>query len=80
MASGDRTEQLRRLRLPTLVIHGQDDPLVPFRGGVATAQAIPGAELIAIPGMGHDLPRQVGPLIGDAVARNAERAVAAAPA
>jgi pimeloyl-ACP methyl ester carboxylesterase len=80
MASGDRTEQLRRLQLPTVVIHGEDDPLVPFRGGVATAQAIPDAELIAIPGMGHDLPRQVWPTIGDAVARNAERAVAAAPA
>jgi pimeloyl-ACP methyl ester carboxylesterase len=80
MASGDRTEELRRLRLPTVVIHGEDDPLVPFRGGVATVDANPGAELIAIPGMGHDLPRQVWPTIGDAVARNAERAVAAAPA
>ena len=44
---------------PTVVIHGRDDPLVPFRGGRATAEAIPDAELIAIPGMGHDLPREV---------------------
>jgi pimeloyl-ACP methyl ester carboxylesterase len=80
MASGDRTEQLRRLRLPTVVIHGMDDPLVPFRGGVATANAIPGAELIAVPGMGHDLPREVWPRIIDALARNAERVVAVAPA
>src|SRR6185295_4051969 len=71
MASGDRTEQLRRLRLPTTVIHGLDDPLVPFRGGRATARAIPGARLIAIPGMGHDLPRQVWPQIVDAIAETA---------
>jgi pimeloyl-ACP methyl ester carboxylesterase len=44
MASGDRTDQLRRLRVPTVVIHGTDDPLVPYRGGLATAGAIPDAE------------------------------------
>jgi pimeloyl-ACP methyl ester carboxylesterase len=71
MASGDRTERLRELRLPTTVIHGLDDPLVPFRGGQATARAIPGARLIAIPGMGHDLPRQVWPQIVDAIAETA---------
>jgi pimeloyl-ACP methyl ester carboxylesterase len=80
MASGDRTGQLRRLRVPTVVIHGAEDPLVPFRGGVATAQAIPDADFVAMPGMGHDLPREVWPKVIDAVAANAERAAAAAPA
>ena len=79
LASGDRTEQLRRLRVPAVVIHGTEDPLVPFRGGVATARAIPGAELVAIPGMGHDLPRQVWPQVIDAVVKNAQRAPAAQP-
>jgi pimeloyl-ACP methyl ester carboxylesterase len=80
LASGDRTPQLRRLRVPTTVIHGTDDPLVPFRGGVATARAIPGAEFVAIPGMGHDLPREIWPRLIEAVARNSDRAAAASPA
>ena len=74
MASGDRTAQLGDLRVPTTVVHGRDDPLIPFRGGVATARAIPGAKLIAIPGMGHDLPREVWPQLVDAVAETAGRA------
>jgi pimeloyl-ACP methyl ester carboxylesterase len=76
LASGDRTEQLRGLRMPVTVFHGRDDPLIPFRGGRATADAIPGARLIAIPGMGHDLPRQVWPKLVDAVADTAARASA----
>jgi pimeloyl-ACP methyl ester carboxylesterase len=80
MASGDRTDQLRRLTVPTVVIHGTDDPLVPFRGGVATARAIPDAEFIAVPGMGHDLPSEAWPTIIEAAVRNTERAAAAAPA
>jgi pimeloyl-ACP methyl ester carboxylesterase len=76
MASGDRTDRLRELRVPTLVFHGRDDPLVPFRGGRATADAIPGARLIGIPGMGHDLPREVWPRLVDAVAETAARASA----
>jgi pimeloyl-ACP methyl ester carboxylesterase len=74
LASGDRTAQLKRVRVPTTVIHGSDDPLVPFRGGAATARAIPGAELVAVPGMGHDLPREIWPKLMEAVARNADRA------
>jgi pimeloyl-ACP methyl ester carboxylesterase len=74
MASGDRTARLRELQVPTLVFHGRDDPLIPFRGGRATADAIPGARLIAVPGMGHDLPRQVWPQLVDAVAETAARA------
>jgi pimeloyl-ACP methyl ester carboxylesterase len=76
MASGDRTDRLRGLRVPTLVFHGRDDPLVPFRAGRATADAVPGARLSGIPGMGHDLPRQVWPQLVDAVAETAARASA----
>ncbi|ODT86512.1 alpha/beta hydrolase [Phenylobacterium sp. SCN 70-31] len=55
-ADGDRTEALRKLATPTVVLHGTDDPLVQLKDGEATAAAIPGAELRVIPGMGHDLP------------------------
>jgi pimeloyl-ACP methyl ester carboxylesterase len=71
--SPDRTEALRRLRLPTTVIHGTDDPLISVSGGEATAAAIPGAELVLIEGMGHDLPPASWEPIVDAVAANAER-------
>jgi pimeloyl-ACP methyl ester carboxylesterase len=74
LASGSRTAALRRLHVPTVVIHGRNDPLVPFRAGVATARAIPGAELMAFPGMGHDLPRELWPRFIDALVANAERA------
>jgi pimeloyl-ACP methyl ester carboxylesterase len=77
LASGDRTERLRSVKVPTTVIHGRGDPLVPFRGGRATAAAIPDARLIAIPGMGHDLPRELWPQIVDAVAETARRAAPA---
>jgi pimeloyl-ACP methyl ester carboxylesterase len=74
LSSGDRTQRLRSLKVPTTVVHGQADPLVPFRGGRATAAAIPDARLIAIPGMGHDLPREVWPQVIDAVVETAGRA------
>jgi pimeloyl-ACP methyl ester carboxylesterase len=74
LASGDRTEALRGVRAPTLVIHGANDPLVSVSGGKATAAAIPGAELKVIPGMGHDLPGALWPTIVDASAAHAERA------
>jgi pimeloyl-ACP methyl ester carboxylesterase len=74
VASGDRTARLRELRVPTVVIHGRNDPLIPFRGGVATARAIPDARLVAIDGMGHDMPPAVWPRVVDAIAANAERA------
>jgi pimeloyl-ACP methyl ester carboxylesterase len=60
-SSGDRTRLLRRLRIPATVIHGADDPLVRPSAGRATARAIPGARLRMIPGMGHDLPRELWP-------------------
>ncbi len=53
----DRTDALADVAVPTLVVHGDADPLVPITAGRATAAAIPGAELLEIEGMGHDLPR-----------------------
>jgi pimeloyl-ACP methyl ester carboxylesterase len=76
LASGSRTAELRALELPAVVIHGEADPLVPVRAGIATARAIPGAELIKIPGMGHDMPRELWPQFVDAIAKNADRAAA----
>ncbi|WP_043630201.1 alpha/beta fold hydrolase [Nonomuraea candida] len=61
MASGDRTEALAGVRVPTLVVHGEADALVPVAGGRATAAAVPGARLVTYPGMGHDLPRALWP-------------------
>ena len=80
LASGSRTAALRELDVPAVVIHGESDPLVPLRAGLATAKAIPAAELITISGMGHDLPKELWPRFVDAVARNAERAAAPAAA
>ena len=51
-----RPDELPRIKAPTLVVHGQDDPLVPYPCGVDTARRIRGAKLVAVPGMGHDLP------------------------
>jgi pimeloyl-ACP methyl ester carboxylesterase len=59
--------------VPTLVVHGEADPLVRLPGGQATAAAVPGARLLTFPGMGHDLPRELWPAIVDAVARHAEQ-------
>ncbi|MFD4640083.1 alpha/beta fold hydrolase [Lentzea sp. NPDC058436] len=70
----DRTEALRTVRVPTAVIHGEDDPLVNVSGGRAVAAAVPGAELTVIPGMGHDLPEFAWERIVDAVVANAARA------
>jgi pimeloyl-ACP methyl ester carboxylesterase len=74
LKSGDRTRDLRRITAPTLVIHGTADRLVAPSGGRATAAAIPGADLMVIDGMGHDLPRALWPRIIAAVAERARRA------
>ncbi|HSP99346.1 MAG TPA: alpha/beta hydrolase [Candidatus Dormibacteraeota bacterium] len=74
LASGSRAERLRSLRVPTLVIHGTDDPLVPLAAGQETANAIPNAALLAIEGMGHDMPRPVWPRMIDAICDLAARA------
>jgi len=76
MASGDRTPGLREVTVPTLVIHGVDDPLVTPSGGEATAKAIPGAELLNLEGMGHDLPMPLWPRIVDAIVENTQKATA----
>lgn len=74
MSQPDRTAALGRLRVPTCVIHGLADRLVRPSGGRATARAVPGAELVLVPGMGHDLPRELWPLFVDAIDRTAARA------
>ncbi len=73
-ASGDRTDALRDLAVPTLVVHGDADPLVQVAGGHATAEAVPDAELLVIEGMGHNLPRELWPQITEAIAKVADRA------
>ena len=70
----DRTEDLHRLDLPTLVIHGAEDQLIAVSGGRATAEAIPGAELVVIDGMGHDMPRPLWPTVAERIARLVDRA------
>lgn len=83
LASGDRTKRLRDVTAPTLVIHGDSDPLVTPSGGKATAKAIPGARLMMVPGMGHGLPERLWPQLVEAIAahvRAAERSRAAATA
>src|SRR5438093_391471 len=77
LASGDRTAELRRITAPTLVIHGSADPLVAPSGGRATARAIPGAELMIVKDMGHDLPHAAWPTLIDAISRHAIRAAGA---
>lgn len=76
VASGDRTEALAGVRAPTVVIHGAVDTLIDVSGGRATAAAIPGADLLVIADMGHELPPAVWPEVVAAIARNARRAMA----
>ena len=74
IADGDRRQRLKDVTAPTLVIHGEDDPLVPLAGGKDTAENIPGAKLKTFPGMGHDLPLALVDEIADAVAEHARAA------
>jgi pimeloyl-ACP methyl ester carboxylesterase len=73
-ASPDRTWELGRVRAPTLIIHGLADRLVQPDGGIATANAIPGARLVMYPDMGHDLPRPRSDEIIDEIVENTRRA------
>lgn len=66
-ASGDRTAGLGGIDVPALVIHGELDPLTPIDGGVATANAIPGATFLSIPDMGHDLPPPLMDVVAEAI-------------
>jgi pimeloyl-ACP methyl ester carboxylesterase len=74
IAENDRTEGLFGLDMPALVIHGTRDFIVKPDGGRATAEAIPGAELLEIEGMGHDLARWTWPHVLDGIERTAARA------
>lgn len=67
IAAGDRRQELARIRVRTLVIHGADDPLLPVAAGRDTARHIAGARLQIVPGMGHDLPPAVQALLLEAI-------------
>ena len=73
ICSGDRTERLRQLEVPTVVVHGLADILIDPSGGRATAAAIPGAELLLIDGWGHDLPPGIWGQLAGAIVANAKR-------
>ena len=73
-ATGDRTERLREVRVPTLVVHGREDSLVSLSGGEATAAAVPGADLLVFGQMGHDVPEEYWSQIADAISGIALRA------
>ncbi len=70
----DRGPRLRSVRVPTLVVHGLADKMVHVSGGRATAAAVPGAELLLVDGMGHDLPRELHETFADAIRGTADRA------
>jgi pimeloyl-ACP methyl ester carboxylesterase len=73
-ASGDRSEALRQLTIPTLVIHGRDDTLLTPSGGERTAELIPNSQLLMLDDMGHDLPRPLWSTYVDAITSHARRA------
>ena len=80
LTTPDRTDALRRLDVPALVVHGAADPLIGVSGGRATAAAIPGSELLVLDGVGHELPEAVWPVVVDRIAElvlRAERSAAA---
>ena len=68
IASGDRVELLKTVKVPTLVMHGEEDPLMPVECGRDVARLVPGAQLQTIPGWGHDFPPQLVPTIVDRIA------------
>jgi len=74
IAAGNRKPRLAGITAPTLVIHGAEDPLIPVEGGKDTAEAIPGAELMIVEGMGHCLPKAAWPEIVSAIARHVKNA------
>lgn len=66
-ASGRRTEGLQKLTVPTLVIHGRDDTLLPPSGGHRTAELVPGSTMLLVADMGHDFPEPLQPMLADAI-------------
>ena len=75
VADGDRSTMLREISVPTLVLHGEDDPLVPCEGGRDTAACIPAARLRTIPGWGHDLPLELVETLSDEITSHARNAM-----
>jgi pimeloyl-ACP methyl ester carboxylesterase len=76
MTGGDRRPLLAKIKAPTLVLHGKDDPLIPVACGMDTAHSIPSAELRVVSGMGHDFPIALAPQFADAILTTARRAEA----
>jgi pimeloyl-ACP methyl ester carboxylesterase len=74
IATGDRTEHLRSIKTPTLVIHGDSDKMANVSGGKAIADAVNGSELVIIEGMGHNLPRPLWPRLTTLIAEHIQRA------
>jgi pimeloyl-ACP methyl ester carboxylesterase len=75
LTHGNRAPALSSVKVPTLVIHGTSDPLVSVEGGKDTAKAIPGAQLILVEGMGHDLPHGgAWPRIVEAITKHTQKA------
>lgn len=79
LAAHNRLDQLGKLHVPTLVIHGVDDILIPVENGRLVAAAVPGARLLEIEGMGHDLPKRSWPVVLDAISEVARKADALQP-
>lgn len=76
-AAPSRVPRLRTLRVPTLVVHGEADILIPVDNGRRVAAAIPGARYIEVPGMGHDVPRRVWVQVADAIEELARQSTTA---
>jgi pimeloyl-ACP methyl ester carboxylesterase len=74
LAAGDRAAALGQIRVPTVVVHGEQDQIIGLSGGEATAAAIPGAHLLRVPGLGHELPPGFWPVLADALVEVADRA------
>ena len=79
-ASGDRTEALRQVSVPSLVVHGLDDTLIAPSGGRRTAELIPGAHLLEVADMGHDMPAPLWPLLAGVINAHGASATAHLPA
>ncbi|MFW9822467.1 MAG: alpha/beta fold hydrolase [Candidatus Thorarchaeota archaeon] len=74
MVDGNRKDRLSDIKVPTLIIHGREDPFFPIEGGIDTHEAISGSELLIIEGMGHSLPPETWPQIAESIAKNAAKA------
>ncbi|MBY9015631.1 MAG: alpha/beta hydrolase [Candidatus Lokiarchaeota archaeon] len=73
LAQGNRKPKLSSISVPTVVIHGRDDPLFPYAAGKDIADSIPGSEFVLIDGMGHSFPPETWPTIVNAIRKNADK-------